>query len=218
MPSIYKYRLLLFLALFSASAASVGMVGARYLYSGHPAYTFLIWNLFLAWLPLGFAFVAFQFSHRPLIALPAAAAWLLFLPNAPYLITDLIHLRPWPNVPHWYDAIMFFTIATTGLFLGFTSLYLMHKVAARLLGPTLSWLFVLASLVLTSFGVYVGRFLRWNSWDVFFNPIRLGRDLLDVATDPLLRLQIVVITLSFMVLFLFAYVILLSLPRITTDH
>ena len=218
MPSIYKYRLLVFFALLAASAASAGMIVARYLYSGHLAYTFLIWNLFLAWLPLIFALVAFQFARRPLIVLPAAAAWLLFLPNAPYLITDLIHLRPWPNVPHWYDAIMFFTAATTGLFLGFTSLYLMHKVAARLLGSTLSWLFVVASLALTSFGVYVGRFLRWNSWDVFFNPIRLGRDLMEVAADPLLRLQIVVITLSFMVLFVFAYVILFSLPRITTDH
>jgi uncharacterized membrane protein len=218
MPSTYKYRLLVFFALFAASAASIGMVVARYLYSGQLAYTFFIWNLFLAWLPLLFALVAFHFSNRPLIVLPAAAAWLLFLPNAPYLITDLIHLRPWPNVPHWYDVIMFFTAATTGLFLGFTSLYLMHKVAARLVGSTLSWLFVVASLALTSFGVYVGRFLRWNSWDVFFNPIRLGRDLLEVATDPLLRLQILVITLSFMVLFVFAYVILFSLPRITADH
>ena len=77
---------------------------------------------------------------------------------------------------------------------------------------------VVASLTLTSLGVYVGRFLRWNSWDVFFNPIRLGRDLVEVAADPLLRLQIVVITLSFMVLFVFAYVILFSLPRITADH
>ena len=130
MPAIYKYRLLVFFALLAASAASAGMIVARYLYSGHLAYTFLIWNLLLAWLPLAFALVAFQFSRRPLIVLPAAAAWLLFLPNAPYLITDLIHLRPWPNVPHWYDAIMFFTAATTGLFLGFTSLDLMHKVAA----------------------------------------------------------------------------------------
>lgn len=217
MPTTQKYRLLLLFALFSASAAAVGMVVVRYFYSGEIAFRFIPWNLLLAWLPLVFALLAYQFSHRPLFVLAFGVAWLLFLPNAPYIITDFIHLRARHNVPLWYDLIILFSASLTGLLLGFTSLYLMQRLVSRLLGAGLSWLFVTAALALTSVGIYVGRFLRWNSWDIFFNPLRLGSDIMAVATDPHLRLQIVVMTFSFMVLFLLAYVIMFSLPRIATD-
>jgi uncharacterized membrane protein len=114
-----------------------------------------------------------------LLIAPCLAFWLLFFPNAPYILTDILHLQPQVGVPLWYDLILLVTFAWTGAFLGLVSLYLMQSLVRRATGTRGSWVFTLAVLGLTGFGVYLGRFPRWNSWDLLTDPLSL---LLDVAT------------------------------------
>jgi uncharacterized membrane protein len=169
-------RALLVLALAAASALCIAIVEYRNRHTGDPYYRFLVWNLFLAWVPFSLALVAYGRVRRRPDALGAALVvlWLLFFPNAPYMLTDFIHLGEGP-APLWYDALMLSSFAWTALLLGFASLYLVQIVVERAAGPTWGWACVLVALGLGSVGVYVGRFLRFNSWDALLHPLRIGR-------------------------------------------
>jgi uncharacterized membrane protein len=167
------------LALILASAASVALVGARIVYTRNIMYAFLVWNLFLAWLPLVFALFAcdeFQArTGRNWRFLSLAGAWLLFFPNAPYIFTDLIHLRTRFLQHFWVDLTLILLCAVTGLVLGFVSLFLMQSVVARLYGRLTSWVFIAAVTGISGFGIYLGRFLRFNSWDALCKPVEVYR-------------------------------------------
>ncbi len=205
---------LIFLAMAFASFISVVMVLARLEYSGRFAYFFLVWNLFLAWMPYWLALAAWNLREKPAYALTFGGLWLLFLPNAPYLITDFIHLYPKHGVPVWYDSLMIFSFALTGLALGLVSLYLMQSVVIRWFGARLSWLFVAGALLLSGFGVYVGRFLRWNSWDLFANPLTLLRDMAHNLLTPEDFVKTAVVTLSLAAVMGFMYGMAHLLPRL----
>ena len=174
-------QFLIFLTLLLASIAATTLIVLRAWYSGRLLYSFLLWNLFLAWLPFLFAWAAYR---KPVTAVFNGPLWLLFFPNAPYLVTDFIHLHQFDAVPIWYDAIMLFTFALTGLLLGFLSLYMMQSLVARRLGSIMSWLFVVAAVGMSGYGVYIGRFLRWNSWDVFRQPATLLADIANSLLNP----------------------------------
>ena len=169
------------LALAFASAVCLGLVLGRILWTGNTHYGFLIWNLFLAWLPLVFALLAQESFQPP----PArnwhfallAGAWLLFFPNAPYIFTDLGHLWTHFAAHFWVDLMLILSCALTGLVLGFVSLFLMQGIVRRIAGETVSWLFVAATAGVGGFGVWLGRFLRFNSWDVLFQPVKLYHDI-----------------------------------------
>ena len=94
------------------------------------------------------------------------------------------YLRGLDAVPLFYESVLISTAAITGLALGFTSLFLMQAVVRRVAGARRAWLFVLGVLALSSFGVYLGRFKRWNSWDVFAQPEAILADLWRAAIDP----------------------------------
>lgn len=209
-----KQKAGLFLTLGLATLFLVIMVIARVLYTGEPHFIFLVWNLFLAWLPFLFAEMALTWHRRRFLFAGMGALWLLFLPNAPYLVTDLMHLRVVANFPVWYDAIMLFSFALVGLFLGFLSLYRMQMFVARHWGTRISWLFAVGTLVLSSFGVYIGRFLRWNSWDVFTNPGYLWQDITTTLLTPHLMMRTTVISTLFSVIFLLAYGVMTSWPQV----
>src|SRR5262249_22497374 len=119
----------------------------------------------------------------------AAVVWLVFFPNAPYLITDIIHLRPRAYAPFWFDLIVLVAFAWTGFILGLVSLVLMQEVIRSFAGGLVSWLFAFIALALSSFGIYLGRFLRWNSWDLLLNPFALLGEILRGARHPLLHIQ-----------------------------
>jgi len=163
------------LALGLASGLCVGLVVARAHFWKQVAFTSFLWNLFLAWVPLISALVfyglAARGSRRWLTMLGAAIIWFLFFPNAPYIVTDIVHLRVRPQVPYFFDLITVMSFAQTGLFVGYLSLYLMQEVARAWLGRWLGWLFALAMLGLSAFGIYLGRYLRWNSWDALLEPM-----------------------------------------------
>src|SRR5215210_7125675 len=179
------------LALFSlalASALSVGALLARWAYGEAGAYDFLAWNLFLAWIPLAAAVAVHDSSRRGtkrLHLLPLAAIWIMFLPNAPYLLTDFIHLGTRDDAPLWFDIVLFASFAWTGMLLGFLSIFIMQAVVRRIHGSTWSWVLVASSLAASSFGIYLGRSLRWNSWDFLLQPGALLRDIWARVADPL---------------------------------
>jgi uncharacterized membrane protein len=104
------------------------------------------------------------------------AAWLLFFPNAPYIFTDLTHLKLVARAGWWTDLIVILFFAVIGLVLAFVSLHQMQNVVAQRHGRLAGWAFVLAVALLSGFGVYLGRFERWNSWDVVTNPVGLLAD------------------------------------------
>jgi uncharacterized membrane protein len=146
----------------------------------------LLWNLFLATVPLlwSSAFETFIQRNRPVVAAIFFSLWLLFLPNAPYILTDLIHLAPRPQVPLWYVLALLLSCAGAGTLLGYFSLLQVHTVVEAKFGKTTGWAVAAGSLMLCGFGIYVGRFLRWNSWDAFTNPMRLARSVLGQFVDP----------------------------------
>jgi len=193
------------LLLTALSLFSMTMLIARVFFGGYIIHAYLVWNLFLAWLPLLMATAAVANRHRPPLVIFWGLLWLLFLPNAPYLITDLMHLRPYAPVPVWYDALLLFSFALCGLLLALRSLSLMHSIATGRLGAWGGWLFVLSAAVLSSFGVYIGRFLRWNSWDVFANPGRLSADILAHLNSPFLLFKALVVVSLFSIVTLGAY-------------
>jgi uncharacterized membrane protein len=168
-------RTLPIVALVAASALCCAMVELRTHETGDAYYRFLVWNLILAWLPLVFAIGAWARARRRVDLVVAAllVLWLLFFPNAPYLLTDFIHLGEGP-APLWYDALMLSAFAWTSLLLGFGSLYLVQTILRRSFGSKVAWLGVVAALSLGSIGVYVGRFIRFNSWDALLHPIRVA--------------------------------------------
>jgi len=175
-------------ALLLASALSTALVAARVLHTGRLTYTFLVYNLVLAWIPLGCAAAADGFDRwnsraGAVLTAVAAAAWLVFFPNAPYLMTDLMHLRVLDNRLLWLDLTALQAFAWTGLALGFASLRLVQRVVARRAGGTLGWCFACAALTASAFGIYLGRVRRWNSWDVVRDPLGLLAD----AARPLLH-------------------------------
>lgn len=157
--------------LFVASAMCAAMLGARMIYMHSFGYRFLLWNLFLAWIPLMVALFAER--AKGLMVVACGAVWLLFLPNAPYLLTDLVHLSGHETNWVWYDLIMLLSFGLTGLLLGYVSLYAMQKLVTRRFGTAVGWVFAVGTLALTSFGIYLGRIERFNSWDVLFNPFDL---------------------------------------------
>jgi uncharacterized membrane protein len=173
-----------------ATAVCIAMLAARLVYTGSTAHLHMVWNLFLAWLPMLAALTIYNLKKRDrrpawLLIAPPAFLWLLFFPNAPYMVTDLLHLRPFSDAPMWYDMLMLSAFAWTGIFLGLVSLYLMHTLVHRSAGATAGWLFAFGVLALTGFGVYLGRFPRWNSWDLFFNADSLLADIWARLRDPL---------------------------------
>ncbi len=178
---------------YGALAAGVllvlGLVAVRMWHTGSLAFRFMGWNLFLAGLPLLFACLA-ERARRGITALVWGGLWLLFLPNAPYIITDFVHLKPNAGVPFWYDMLLLFTGALVGLLLGLVSLAVIHGRVARQFGEHAGWALVLPACGLAGLGVAIGRYLNWNSWDVFVNPLALARDVaLHLATMRILAMS-----------------------------
>lgn len=179
----------LFAALVVASAACSALVAARVSHTGRLTYTFLVYNLALAWIPVGFAAAACALGglrSRGAAALAAlcSAGWLLFFPNAPYLVTDLVHLKVNANRLFWFDVLTLPSFAWTGMALGFVSLFLMQRLVEDRAGRVWSWLFVGAALAAAAFGIYLGRFRRWNSWDLVLDPVPLVADAARTLLHP----------------------------------
>lgn len=219
----YQRQLSVLASLGFATALCLGLLALRAWHYGASAWLWLVWNLFLAWLPALGAFTAYNLNHLPtrfrwLPIIGLSALWLIFLPNAPYLVTDIIHLKPRDGVPLWYDLITLVAFAWTGSFLGLVSLFLMQMLVRKTVGNAASWIFVLGVLALNGFGIYFGRFLRWNSWDVLFRPTSLLNDLLEGLLNPFDHLQTIAFAGLFTLLFSAVYLMLLSFTQLQLEH
>ena len=205
----------------AASVVCVVLVGARMQYSDSGRYVGLVWNLFLAWIPFVLAYIAYALHWRKALlyfAIPVMSfLWLIFFPNAPYILTDLQHLaRESTNTPLWYDVTMLIWFSWTGLMLGLVSLYLMHEIVHRAFGTRIGWAFVLIVCGLGGFGVYLGRFGRFNSWDILQDPREIAVSILGLVIDPSLRL--LAFTALFAVFFLFVYLTLYSFGHLLQER
>jgi uncharacterized membrane protein len=214
----YHRQISLAASLIFASALCAVLLALRIAYTRGLVYTNLAWNLFLAWLPVISSFAAYNLYRRglsfcTLLVAGSAFIWLLFFPNAPYLLTDILHLKP-SNVPLWYDLILLVAFAWTGTFLGLVSLYMMQTVVYRMTGALASWLFAVGTLAAGSFGIYLGRFLRWNSWDIFTNPGMIWRDILERLRSPWAHPQTFAFSALFFLFLVSAYWMLVAIVQL----
>ncbi|MDR3456178.1 MAG: DUF1361 domain-containing protein [Verrucomicrobiae bacterium] len=206
------------LALMFASAVCAVLVATRLIMDGNLRYAFLGWNLFLAWLPLIFALLLcdqhVQGGRRRWRLAGWGVTWLLFFPNAPYIFTDLTHLtnRYFPH--YWTDMLMILSCALTGLMLGFVSLYIVQSVVANRYGRVMGWLFTMGVAGLSGVGVFIGRFLRFNTWDVLWRPMSLFQRAGGWVADPFGDARPYVFSTLFAVFLFIAYLMFYSLTKL----
>ncbi|NNE55345.1 MAG: DUF1361 domain-containing protein [Flavobacteriales bacterium] len=139
--------------------------------------------------------------------------WLAFLPNSPYIITDMVHLRPRAATYLWLDVITIMSFAWSGLILGFISLRDVQEVISKQTSKFWGWTTVIIALGASSFGVYLGRYLRWNSWDMLSNPLALLIDISILLFIPMDNKNMVAMTVCFSAFLFVAYLTLTNLHR-----
>lgn len=202
------------------SAAAMALLSVRIVLEGWH-FIFLVWNLFLAWVPLLLIKWVWEMEKKQpapfALLMIYLAAWLLFFPNAPYIITDLKHLRSVPETMIWFDALMIFTFSLAGFLTGLYSIRIVHRIIARRWNERLAWLAILSSMVMSGFGIFLGRFGRWNSWDIVTQPGALARGIYHSMRDPLAIKH--TITFSFVLMLLyFAFHIFAELKQHERTH
>jgi uncharacterized membrane protein len=179
-----KWSDTVFLSLMSLFC--LALFAARAVWTGKSQYFFLNWNLLLAAIPWAATSIAKLFKGKAyyfamILIFPA---WLIFFPNSPYILTDLYHMGMYPGVPMWLDLIHILCYAWTGLLFGFFSLMDIEEVLGCFLGRIAPKICSAIFLFLAGFGVYLGRTLRWNSWDILYAPRNLLSSIWTMASNP----------------------------------
>jgi uncharacterized membrane protein len=218
LSSIHMNRTLaVVLALLAASGICLLLLVTRAFLARDIRWFSFFWNLILAWIPLVFASLLCWHLDRPRrkrwVIGALFVGWLLFFPNAAYIVTDMVHLKSRDPIPRWFDYILITAYAWTGLFLAYVSLTLLHQRVRAAFGALAGWGFVGAMLGLGSFGIYVGRFFRWNSWDVFARPWKPMADLVKLVELNTLR-QAVAFSVTFFLLSVLVYIVLHAIAHL----
>jgi uncharacterized membrane protein len=238
--------------LTSQMCFSCGLVILRMIHAHSLLFVFMIWNLFLAYVPYALSSwlnrrldreerfsgrqldrpltqsLSRPIKRRPLFLVAVCLIWLLFFPNAFYMLTDLFHLHDSrnPKVPEWFDLAMIFSFAWNGLLLGVLSLRQMERLledkrlANALFGrrlqvplpyPTAAVVYPVIGL--SALGIYTGRYLRYNSWDIITDPFQLIEDITAMIIHPLRNRPAWDMILCYAILLGFVYVMLKKLSR-----
>ena len=207
------------LSLLAATMLSMGTLAIRMHETQSQHYRFLLWNIFLAWLPLVAAYFVVVLERRGagVLAGVPLVVWLLFFPNAPYMLTDFIHLSEHGASPLWYDALMLSSFAWTALMLGFVSLYLVHAVIGRRAGSAVGWVVVVCVLGLASFGIYLGRFAGFNSWDAVAHPRRILSVIRHETDSPLHDPRMVAALLALTASLVVGYLVVYAIAALRLD-
>jgi len=191
-----------------ASLACICMLILRIVFYESLMYAFLAWNLFLAWLPFLAALLLTKESAKGRGAKTLFCIflfWLLFFPNSPYIITDLVHLKLNSRAPAWFDSLLIVLYAWTGLLLGFSSLFKVHKFLDQRFSKWKTWFVILVVIGMSGYGIYLGRFERWNSWDVLTDPAGLFSNISGHFIHPFKNAGVLITSLLFTVFLLVGY-------------
>jgi uncharacterized membrane protein len=163
------------ITIFSFTGFAVLLLIARMIKADSAYYLFLAWNLFLAFIPYWISNYLKKRKHLSLQQLPWLAIWLLFIPNSPYLLTDLFHLHAREGIPLWLDLILVISFAMIGLVIFYRSLADIFHLLKTCFSETQLKLMMPLVLWVITFGLYLGRYGRFNSWDAVQHPFRLIR-------------------------------------------
>lgn len=204
------------------SGLCVTFVVARWAITGSNRYWFLIENLLLAFLALVFSWVLCKHLNSgnrsgwktTLLSL----SWLFFLPNTWYVLTDFIHVEPTAAISELYDIAMVSSLVICGFLFGFTSLYLIHRQLLKRLGSYWAMTVVLGIILVASFAIYLGRDLRWNTWDILTDPGGLVLSISDLLLDPLGNPRLFNVTSLFFVLISTIYLAIWRFIRPTSPR
>ncbi|WP_108867064.1 DUF1361 domain-containing protein [Aquimarina aquimarini] len=180
-----------------ATAFSFLLLLVRVLKTDSLFYLFLIWNLFLACIPYAIALLLSIRKTNHFIFWAGFAIWLVFLPNSPYILTDLQHLRLSTLESIWFDVLLILSFAINGLIIGFASLNLIHSLLLQRFSKKNTNLISYSILMLCGFGIYLGRVLRWNSWDILQNPMKIVSDISKRILFPIEHINTWAFTLGF---------------------
>ena len=194
------------------SIFSILLVVFRVFYTQSEFYLFMLWNLFLAIIPYKITNNLKETKSSFLFYL-LFPVWLIFLPNAPYIITDLVHLHQGTKMPIWYDFLLIISFSITGMLLFLTSLNSMFLMVKTRFSHKKAWFMSISALFMSSFGIYLGRYLRWNSWDLFHKPQLLLNDVLMRITHPIQHPKTWIITFGFGFFFLISFLGFRSLNK-----
>ncbi|MES2554780.1 MAG: DUF1361 domain-containing protein [Bacteroidota bacterium] len=173
--------------LFAMTIFCFGLCLFRISCTNSPMFLFLNWNLFLAFIPWALSNLMIinpALQQRKGMIFLLIGAWLLFFPNAPYIFTDLFHLHSVSSMPMWFDLVLILSFAWTGLLFGFLSLWDMEKILRPFIRKPHLNILISGFLFLSAFGIYLGRYLRWNSWDILSKPGALLGDVGDRFIHP----------------------------------
>ncbi len=166
---------------FALSLLRVELSGTRH-------FLFLNWNLFLAFIPWVFTLILTMspnLQKKRFVVFGMLGFWLLFFPNASYILTDLFHLSHHSSMPIWFDLILILSFAWTGLLYGFLSLWNLEELMKQFMSSKVISMISVLLMFISSFGIYIGRYLRWNSWDILHQPGRLMADVGDRLVNPM---------------------------------
>jgi len=194
-------RVLLVVALSMLSCLVLVLV--RYGLTGRFSQSYLIWNLVLAAVPVLIARYGTMLASRQttpkrsrVFAIGSFMVWLVFYPNAPYVFTDFIHVvrranlgavaLPWLSQADllWYDIVMNAAFAFIGHYMGLVSMYIMHGAMRAMFGRVAGWSLMVPAILLSGFGIHIGRFSRFDSWDLIMQPVQTVRVISQSLSDP----------------------------------
>ena len=174
-------------------------------------FIYLIWNIFLAFIPFFISAFLLWYQKKNkknlVFIFIGLFLWLIFFPNAPYIVTDLIHLGVNPSVPLFLDIILLFSSALVGMYFAVKSLSHIEQIFLSYFSNKKTSIILLFIILLSSFGVYLGRYLRWNSWDTFLQPKYILNDVANIFFNIENHIEAFVITLVFFIFVTFSYYI-----------
>ena len=194
--------------LLSSSGFSCLLLLGRMIATRSLEYIFLPWNLFLAFVP--YCITWWMTKNVSIIEnkikfFMVIAAWLLFIPNSFYIITDLVHFTHIRSAPKWFDLLLIFSFAWNGILFGIISLRRVETLIALVRGKQFSVFIVFGVMWLCALGVYIGRFLRYNSWDILTDPFSLAGEILNMIIHPFVHEYAWGMTICYSVFMTFIY-------------
>ena len=184
LKTTHRLNFSILLLLMTAFSVSLSIVRAKMTDSN--IFLFLNWNLFLAMIPwlISSAVILKNLNTKGILVI-LIVIWLLFFPNSPYILTDLFHLKKRAPVPMWFDLVLLLSFAWTGLLYGLNSLKDIEELLKKHIHTKYVYSLSTLFLFMSAFGIFIGRYLRWNSWDIISNPLALFNDIIVRLTDPL---------------------------------